>query len=58
MQKEPKYFVQRMDGVLLLSFIAAEAEVVNVLKDFGKGMEKPFSPGVNAHSRINYFGYV
>ncbi len=56
--KEPKYFVQRMDGVLLLSFIAAEAETVNTLKDFGKGMEKPFSPGVNAHGRINYFGYL
>ncbi len=55
---EPKYFVQRMDGVLLLSFITSEAEVVNTLKDFGKGMAKPFYPGVNAHGRINYFGYV
>ncbi len=53
---EPKYFVQRMDGVLLLSFLASEAEVVNVKKDFGMG--KPFCPGVNAHKRINYFGYV
>lgn len=58
LHREPKYFVQRMDGVLLLSFIAAEAEVVNTLKDFGRGMEKPFSPGVNAHGRINYFGYI
>lgn len=58
MAEEPKYFVQRMDGVFFFSFLASEAEVVNTFKDFGKGMEKPFCPGVNAHGCINYFGYV
>ncbi|MEW6610843.1 MAG: PEP-utilizing enzyme [Patescibacteria group bacterium] len=58
MDNAEKYFVQRMDGVLLLSFIAAEAEVVNVRRDFGTKLAKPFSPGVNAHGRINYFGYL
>ena len=56
MQKESKYFVQRMDGVLLLSFAAAEAEVITVKKDFGMG--KPFYPSINIEGRINYFVYI
>lgn len=59
-RKIPKsqYFFQRMDGVLLLSFLASEAEVISVAKDFGLKMTKPYSPGVNIDGHINYFGYI